>query len=83
MLVILVMGILEWFFSNSLEILRSLNGLIGWLAIFCVAFSDINLFNKERVLGEVEFSYTAFINLLFTLGMGVGIMVYAYNVAAF
>lgn len=81
-LVVLVMGVLGWFPSNSLSILSPLNGLIGWFAIFCVAFCIINLFNKERVPGEKEFSNSAFINLLFTLGMGVGIMVYAYNEAA-
>lgn len=36
-LVVLVMGVLGWFPSNSLTILRPLNGLIGWFAIFCVA----------------------------------------------
>lgn len=81
-LVVLVMGVLGWFPNNSLSILSPLNGLIGWFAIFCVAFCFINLFNKERVPGEKEFSNSAFINLLFTLGMGVGIMVYAYNEAA-
>lgn len=81
-LVVLVMGVLGWFPSNSLSILSPLNGLIGWFAIFCVAFCIINLFNKEKVLGDKEFSNSSFINLLFTLGMGVGIMVYAYNEAA-
>lgn len=81
-LVVLVMGVLGWFPSNSLSILSPLNGLIGWFAIFCVAFCIINLFNKDRVPGEIEFSNSAFINLLFTLGMGVGIMVYAYNESA-
>ena len=81
-LVVLVMGVLGWFPSNSLTILKPLNGFIGWFAIFCVAFCIINLFNKERVPGEKEFSNSAFVNLLFTLGMGVGIMVYAYNESA-
>lgn len=81
-LVVLVMGVLGWFPSNSLTILRPLNGFIGWFAIFCVFFCAVNLFNKEKVPGEVEFSNSAYINLLFTLGMGVGIMVYAYNESA-
>lgn len=81
-LVVLVFGVLGWFPSNSIAILSPLNGLIGWFAIFCVAFCILNLFNKEKVPGKVEFSNSAFINLLFTLGMGVGIMVYAYNEAA-
>ena len=81
-LVVLLMGVLGWFPSNSIAILKPLNGFIGWFAIFCVAFCIVNLFNKEKVPGEVEFSNSAFINLLFTLGMGVGIMVYAYNEAA-
>ncbi len=81
-LVVLVMGVFGWFPSNSLSILSPLNGIIGWFAIFCVTFCVINLFNKERVPGEKEFSSFAYINLLFTLGMGVGIMVLAYNEAA-
>lgn len=81
-LVVLVMGVLGWFPSNSLEILSPLNGLVMWFAIFCVAFCVVNLFNKEKVPGEKEFSNFAYINLLFTLGMGVGIMVYGFNEAA-
>ena len=81
-LVVLVLGVLGWFPSNSIAILQPLNGFIGWFAIFCVAFCFVNLFNKEKVPGDIEFSNPAFINLLFTLGMGVGIMVYAYNEAA-
>ena len=78
-LVVLVLGVLGWFPSNSIAILQPLNGFIGWFAIFCVAFCFVNLFNKEKVPGDIEFSNPAFINLLFTLGMGVGIMVYAYK----
>lgn len=81
-LVVLVLGVLGWFPNNSLAILSPLNGLIAWFALFCVFFCIVNLFNKEKVPGEKEFSNSAFINLLFTLGMGVGIMVYAYNEAA-
>lgn len=81
-LVVLVMGVLGWFPSNSLEILSPMNGLVMWFAIFCVAFCVVNLFNKEKVPGEKEFSNFAYINLLFTLGMGVGIMVYGFNEAA-
>lgn len=81
-LVVLVLGVLGLFPNNSISILSPLNGLIGWFALFCVFFCIINLFNKERVPGEREFSNGAFFNLLFTLGMGVGIMVYAYNEAA-
>lgn len=81
-LVVLVMGVLGLFPNNSLEILSPLNGLVMWFAIFCVAFCVINLFNKEKVPGEKEFSNFAYFNLLFTLGMGVGIMVYGFNEAA-
>lgn len=81
-LVVLVMGVLGMFPSNSLEILSPLNGLVMWFALFCVAFCILNLFNKEVVPGEKEFSNFAYINLLFTLGMGVGIMVYGFNEAA-
>lgn len=82
-LVVLIMGVMGLFPDNSLEILSPLNGLVMWFALFCVLFCLINLFNKERVLGEVEFSTFAYFNLLFTLGMGVGIMVYGFNEAAF
>ena len=81
-LVVLAMGVLGLFPNNSLEILSPLNGLVMWFAIFCVAFCVVNLFNKEKVPGEKEFSNFAYINLLFTLGMGVGIMVYGFNEAA-
>lgn len=81
-LVVLVMGVLGMFPSNSLEILSPMNGLVMWFALFCVAFCILNLFNKEVVPGEKEFSNFAYINLLFTLGMGVGIMVYGFNEAA-
>ena len=82
-LVVLIMGVMGLFPDNSLEILSPLNGLVMWFALFCVLFCFINLFNKERVPGEVEFSTFAYFNLLFTLGMGVGIMVYGFNEAAF
>lgn len=81
-LVVLVMGVLGMFPSNSLEILSPMNGLVMWFALFSVAFCILNLFNKEVVPGEKEFSNFAYINLLFTLGMGVGIMVYGFNEAA-
>ena len=81
-LVVLCMGVLGLFPSNSLEILSPLNGLVMWFALFCVLFCVINLFNKERVPGKQEFGNFAYINLLFTLGMGVGIMVYGFNEAA-
>lgn len=81
-LAMLVMGILGLFPSNSLDILNPLNGLVMWFALACVVFCIINLFNKEKVPGKKEFSNFAYINLLFTLGMGVGIMVYGFNEAA-
>ena len=81
-LVVLMMGVLGLFPSNSLEILSPLNGLVMWFALACVVFCAVNLFNKEKVSGEKEFSNFAYINLLFTLGMGVGIMVYGFNEAA-
>lgn len=81
-LVVLVMGVMGLFPNNSLEILSPMNGLVMWFALFCVLFCVVNLFNKEKVPGEKEFSNFAYINLLFTLGMGVGIMVYGFNEAA-
>lgn len=81
-LVVLAMGVLGLFPNNSLEILSPMNGLVMWFALACVIFCVVNLFNKEKVPGEKEFSNFAYINLLFTLGMGVGIMVYGFNEAA-
>lgn len=81
-LVVLAMGVLGLFPNNSLEILSPMNGLVMWFALACVIFCVVNLFNKETVPGEKEFSNFAYINLLFTLGMGVGIMVYGFNEAA-
>ena len=66
-LVVLCMGVLGLFPSNSLEILSPLNGLVMWFALFCVLFCVINLFNKERVPGNQAFDNFAYINLLFTL----------------
>lgn len=81
-LVVLAMGVFGLFPNNSLEILSPMNGLVMWFALACVIFCVVNLFNKETVPGEKEFSNFAYINLLFTLGMGVGIMVYGFNEAA-
>ena len=81
-LVVLSMGVMGLFPDNSLEILSPFNGLVMWFALFCVLFCIINLFNKDTVPGDVEFSTFAYFNLLFTLGMGVGIMVYGFNEAA-
>lgn len=81
--VVIAMGLFGLFPSNSLEILKPLNGLVCWFALGTVAFCLINLFNKEKVPGEVEFSDSAYIALLFTLGMGVGIMVYGFNEAPY
>lgn len=80
-LVVLLMGVFGLFPDNALSILSPLNGLVMWFAIFCVVFCAINLFNKEKVPGKKEFSNGAYFNLLFTLGMGVGIMVYGFNEA--
>lgn len=81
-LVVLAMGVFGLFPNNSLEILSPMNGMVMWFALACVIFCVVNLFNKETVPGEKEFSNFAYINLLFTLGMGVGIMVYGFNEAA-
>jgi choline-glycine betaine transporter len=75
------MGCCGLFPNNSISLLSPLNGFIMWTALFAVVFCIINLFNKEKVPGEKEFSNSAFVNLLFTLGMGVGIMVYGFNEA--
>ena len=81
-LVVRGMGVLGLFPNNSIKILSPLNGLVMWFALFCVFFCIVHLFNKETGPGEKEFSNFAYINLLFTLGMGVGIMVYGFNEAA-
>jgi len=82
-LVIMAMGVFGLFPNNSLEILSPLNGLVCWFALGTVLFCAINLFNKEKVPGEKEFSNTSYVALLFTLGMGVGIMVYGFNEAPY
>lgn len=79
---ILVMGVFGLFPDNSLKILSPMNGFIMYFALFCVLFCILNLFNKDTVPGEIEFSNSDYFNLLFTLGMGVGIMVYGFNEAA-
>lgn len=78
---VLVMGLFGWFPSNAISILSPLNGGIMWFAIAAVVFCIINLFNKDKVPGEVEFDNKSYFALLFTLGMGVGIMIYGFNEA--
>ena len=45
-LVVLMMGVLGLFPSNSLQIFSPLNGLLLWFALACVVFCAVNLFNK-------------------------------------
>jgi len=78
---IMVMGVFGMFPNNSLEILSPLNGLVCWFALGTVFYCILSLFNKEKVPGKKEFSDMAYVALLFTLGMGVGIMVYGFNEA--
>jgi len=82
-MVVLVMlaGIFGFYPSNAIGILSPLNGFIMWFALGCVLFCFINLFNKDKVPGEQEFDNKSYFALLFTLGMGVGIMVYGFNEA--
>ena len=80
-LLVILMGVLGWYPSNSLEILKPLNGTIMWFGLFCVLFCLLNLFNKEKLPGEVEFTNRQYFNLLFTLGMGVGVLVFGFNEA--
>jgi choline/glycine/proline betaine transport protein len=79
--VLMLIGVLGWYPSNSLEILKPVNSSILWFAVACVVFCFINLFNKERVPGEKEFDNNSYVSLLVTCGMGVGIMVYGFNEA--
>lgn len=78
---VLLMGVLGLFPTNAISILSPINGVVMWFALFCVVFCIANLFNKDRVPGDQEFSNGAYFNLLFTLGMGIGIMVYGFNEA--
>ena len=68
-ILVMVLGVLGMYPNNSLEILRPMNGLIMWFALFTVLFSAINLFNKEKVPGEVEFDNKSYFSLIFTLGI--------------
>jgi len=78
---IMVMGCFGLFPDNSLQILSPLNGLVCWFALGTVAYCILSLFNKEKIPGKLEFSNSSYVALLFTLGMGVGIMVYGFNEA--
>lgn len=80
-LIVLLMGCCGLFPSNSIGMLRPLNGFVMWTALFSVAFCFINLLNKERIPGKKEFTNMEYINLLFTLGTGVGIMIFGFNEA--
>jgi len=78
---IMILGVFGLYPDNSLEILKPMNGLVCWFSLFTVLFCGINLFNKEKVPGEIEFSNMSYVALLFTLGMGVGIMTFGFNEA--
>jgi len=80
-IVVMLAGVFGLYPSNALAILSPLNGFIMWFALAVVVFCAINLFNKEKVPGEKEFDNKSYFALLFTLGMGVGIMVYGFNEA--
>lgn len=80
-LVVIGLGLFGLYPSNSLSILSPLNGFVMWFCLACVVFCIINLFNKEKVPGEIEFDNKSYFALLFTLGMGVGIMIYGFNEA--
>lgn len=82
-ILIMVLGVFGLYPNNSLEILSPLNGLVSWFALFCVGFCVLNLFNKEKIPGEKEFNNKSYVALLFTLGMGVGIMIYGFNEAPY
>lgn len=79
--IIMGLGIAGAYPNNSIELLSPLNGLVCWFALGTVLFCGLNLFNKERVPGEIEFDNKSYVALLFTLGMGVGIMIYGFNEA--
>lgn len=80
-ILMIVFGLFGLYPNNSLELLKPLNGTIMWFALFCVVFTFINLFNKEKVPGDIEFNNKSYFSLLVTLGMGVGIMCYGFNEA--
>lgn len=69
-ILMIVFGLFGLYPNNSLELLKPLNGTIMWFALFCVVFTFINLFNKEKVPGDIEFNNKSYFSLLVTLGMG-------------
>jgi choline-glycine betaine transporter len=81
-LTLLALGVFGIYPSNAMGILKPLDAGIMMFALFTVVFCIINLFNGDKLPGEVEFSNVSYFNLLFTLGTGVGVMVYGFNEAA-
>lgn len=80
-LCVMFLGVFGIYPTNALSIMSPLTGVIMWFALFCVFFCFINLFNKDRVPGVKEFNNKDYLNLLFTVGMGVGIMIFGFNEA--
>lgn len=80
-LLVIILGVLGLYPDNSIELLNPINGLVMFFCIGCIIFSVINLFNKDKIPGTKEFNGKSYFSLLFTLGCGVGIMIYGFNEA--
>lgn len=82
-LVALILSLFGLYDGLNVGVLTPLNGFIQWFALFAVVFCVINLFNKEKVPGEKEFSNLSYLALVYSLGMGIGIMTFGFNEAPY
>ena len=80
-IITMLLGVIGVFDELNTGLLSPINGLIMWFSLFCVGFCVVNLFNKEKVPGEKEFSNLAYMALVYSLGMGIGIMTFGFNEA--
>lgn len=80
-LAIMCMGVLGLFPSNALQIMKPVYSTVMWSALICLFVCFLGLFDKTRIPGNIEFSNWSWFGLLFTTGMGIGILNYAFQEA--
>ena len=76
---LLTIGALELLPTNMLSIMQPVNSTIMYFCLVMIVVCIIGLFDKTKVPGEREFSNFSYFNILFCLGMGVGLVTYGFT----
>lgn len=79
---IMGMGLLGWFPDNSLALMSPLYGFIMASALVMLGVCLLMLFSSERLPGKIEYSTISWFAMVFTTGMGIGLLNYAFQEAA-